>query len=124
MLVTLYFEEELNFSVSVVTSGKPNISSELLLKFGGKLVPVSKLLFSVSVVLENSEVANDISGKEVEIELCGDREEAEEGKVFVGDINKEEAVPSGETGSDDTVFWNWGPGVVMSTLVISVLVNI
>lgn len=93
----------------------------MLLKFGGEPGPDFKLLINVSVVLENSEVWNEVSGKEVELELCGDKEEAEEHGVFVSNDKREEAVPSGRTALDDTVFWNWGPGVVMSTLVASVL---
>lgn len=95
----------------------------MLLKLGGELVPVSKLLLNVSVVLKDSKVGNDVSGKEVGFELGDDREKAEEGNVFVGNVNNEEAVPSGEAASNDTVFWNWGPGVVMSTLDTSVLVK-
>lgn len=92
----------------------------MLLKFGGETGPVFKLLINVSVVLENSEVWNEVLGKEVELGLCGGREEAE-GGVFVSNDKGEEAVPSGRRALDDTVFWNWRPGVVMSTLVASVL---
>lgn len=93
----------------------------MLLKFGGEPGPVFKLLINVSVVLGNSEVWNEVLGKEVELELCRAKEEAEEGGVFVSNDKKEEAVPSGRRAFDATVFWNWRPGVVMSTLVASVL---
>lgn len=109
--------------MSVVPSDKPNISWEVLLKFGGTLVPVSKLLLNVCVVLINSEVGNKVLGRDVEFELCGDKEEAE-GKIFVGNVNKKESVPSGETVSDDTVYWDWSPGVVVSTVVTSVVVKV
>lgn len=75
----------------------------MLLKFGGKLTPVFKLLLNISVVLNNSEVGNEALGKEVEFELCGDKEEAEE--VLVVTVNKEEAVLPDERVSDDTVYW-------------------
>lgn len=76
----------------------------MLLKFGGKLTPVFKLLLNISVVLNNSEVGNDVLRKEMEFELCGDKEEAEE-EVLVGTANKEEAVLPDERVSDDTVYW-------------------
>lgn len=76
----------------------------MLLKFGGKLTPIFKLLFNISVVLNNSEVGNEALGKEVEFELCGDKEEAEE-VVLVSAVNKEEAVLLDERFSDDTVYW-------------------
>lgn len=73
----------------------------MLFKFGGKFIPVSKLLPNISVVLNNSEVGNEALGKEVEFELCGNREETE---VLVGIVNKEEAVLSDERVSGDTVY--------------------
>lgn len=56
--------------------------------------------------------------------FCCDKEEAEEGKILDGNVNKEEAVPSGETVSDDTVYWDWSPGVVVSTVVTLVVVKV
>lgn len=103
MLVTVKLEEKCSFSVSVVTSDKPSISSDVLFKFGGKLIPVSKLLSNISVVLSNSEVGNEDLGKEVEFELCGNRGEAE--VVLVVIVNKEEAVLFDERVSGDTVYW-------------------
>lgn len=76
----------------------------MLLKFGGKLTPVFKLLLNISVALNNSEVGNETLGKEVEFELCGDKEEAKE-EVLVGTVNKEETVLPDERVSDDTVYW-------------------
>lgn len=76
----------------------------MLLKFGGKLTPNSKLLLNISFVLNNSEVGDEALGKEVEFELCGDKEEAEE-VVLVGAVNNEEAVLPNEKVSDDTVYW-------------------
>lgn len=80
----------------------------MLLKFGGEPGPgpVFKLLINVSVVLGNSEVWNEVLGKEVELELSRAKEEAEEGGVFVSNDKREEAVPSGIRVLDDTVFWN------------------
>lgn len=75
----------------------------MLLKFGGKLTPNFKLLLNISFVLNNSEVGNEALGKEVEFELCGDKEEAE--VVLVGAVNNEEAVLPNERVSDDTVYW-------------------
>lgn len=95
----------------------------MLLKFGGKLISVSKLLPNISVVLNNSEVGNDVLGKEVEFDLCGNRGEAE-AEVLVGIINKEEAVLSTERVSGDTVYWARGSDVVMSTGFTSVLVEL
>lgn len=74
----------------------------MLFKFGGKFISVSKLLLNISVVLNNSEVRNETLGKEVEVELCGNRGETE---VLVGIVNKEEAVLSDERVSGATVYW-------------------